>query len=75
MRRGVHADELRSWPVFVPLVPHAARAFCISDWHAYHLARNGDFPVPILKLGKRLMVRTSDLMREASLDPDARATS
>lgn len=69
------ADELRSWPVFVPLVSDAASVFGVSDWHAYDLARRGDFPVEVIRLGKRLMCRTSDLLRAAGLDPDGPVSS
>jgi hypothetical protein len=59
---------MRTWPVFVPLVPTAASVFGISDWHAYDLARRGGFYVEVLSLGKRLMCRTTDLLRAAGLD-------
>ena len=48
-------DEIRAWPVTVD-VPTAGRAFGIGRDEAYRLAREGTFPVPVLRLGRYLRV-------------------
>ena len=48
-------DEVRAWPVTVD-VPTAGRAFGIGRDEAYRLAREGTFPVPVLRLGRYLRV-------------------
>jgi predicted DNA-binding transcriptional regulator AlpA len=47
--------EIRSWPVTVD-VQTAGRAFGIGRDQAYRLAREGQFPVPVLRLGRYLRV-------------------
>jgi hypothetical protein len=44
----------------------AGKAYDMGRAQAYELARRGEFPVPVLKLGHRLRVRTADLV--AALD-------
>jgi hypothetical protein len=48
-------DEIRAWPVTVD-VPTAGRAFGVGRDEAYRLAREGRFPVPVLRLGRYLRV-------------------
>ncbi len=60
-------DELLALPVTVD-VPTAGRAYGISERHAYALARQGEFPVPVRRLGRLLRVRRADLL--ADLAPD-----
>jgi len=38
---------------------------------AYRLIASGGFPIEVLKIGKRYMVRTSDLRRYLGLDSPA----
>jgi predicted DNA-binding transcriptional regulator AlpA len=49
------ADEIRSWPATVDLQT-AGRAWGIGRDQAYRLAREGEFPVPVLRLGRYLRV-------------------
>jgi len=44
-------------------VPDAGEALGISRATAYRLARSGDFPVRVLKIGKQLRVSIADLDR------------
>lgn len=44
-------------------VPDAGEALGISRATAYRLARSGDFPVRVLKIGKQLRVSIADLNR------------
>lgn len=61
-------DELRALPAVVD-VPTAGRAYGLGERLSYELAQRGDFPVPVLKLGRLLKVRTCDLL--ADLAPDS----
>lgn len=55
-------DEIRSWPVTVDVLT-AGRAFGLGRDQAYRLAREGAFPVPILRMGRSLRVSSAALMR------------
>jgi len=55
--------ELLALPVSVPLWPDAARAFGVGRTKAHELARAGEFPVPVLRLGSTYRVTRSDLLR------------
>ncbi len=48
-------DEIRAWPVTID-VPTAGRAFGVGRDESYRLAREGHFPVPVLRLGRYLRV-------------------
>jgi hypothetical protein len=43
-------------------VPTAGQILGISRSHAYELARRGEFPVPVLRIGSRLRVATAHLL-------------
>ena len=64
--KPMQADELRALPVCVD-VPTAARAFGIGRDGAYDLARSGRFPVPVLRLGRRLVVTRASLLTALGL--------
>lgn len=67
MTAALTVDELRDLPAVVD-VPTAGRAYGIGSRHAYELARRGDFPVPVRRLGRLMRVRTADLL--ADLAPE-----
>ena len=48
------AADILAWPVTVD-VPTAGRCFGLGRNVSYDLARMGQFPVPVLKLGERKM--------------------
>ncbi len=54
-------DELRAAPPTLPL-PEANRVLGISRGHGYTLAKRGEYPVRVLKLGATYRVVTSDLL-------------
>jgi hypothetical protein len=54
-------DEVLAWPVTVDLVT-AGRAFRLGKDASYHLARRGEFPVPVLRLGRRLVVTRASVL-------------
>lgn len=54
-------DEVRALPVTVD-VPTAGRCFGLGRDASYDLARLGELPVPVLKLGRSLRVTRSSLL-------------
>lgn len=64
---GVTALELESWPAAVD-VPTAGRAFGIGRDVAYRLARGGEFPCRVVRLGKRFVVPTAGIRRALGVD-------
>lgn len=72
------ADETQiPWPEDIPMVPlwpTAARPFNLGRTIAFRLARRGEFPVEVLKVGGRYQVRTADLRRQLGLQVYKRAS-
>ena len=54
----------------VPLWPHAGTRLGIGRTLAYRLARTGGLPVPVLRLGRRLVVPRAALDRALRLEAD-----
>ena len=69
----VSVQELREAGPTVPLWPTAGQAVGASKSHSYALARKGDFPAKVLKLGTSYRVVTADLLRLLSGDDPAAA--
>lgn len=63
-------DEVRTWPAMVG-IPAAARVFLLSETHGYNLARRGEFPARVLKIGGRYRVVTASII--AALADDSQA--
>jgi excisionase family DNA binding protein len=61
--------ELLALPVAMDLVT-AGRALGLGRTLAFELARAGEFPVPVLRLGTRYRVTRADLLKTLGLDPD-----
>jgi hypothetical protein len=59
------AEIRESWPPTVD-IPQAARAFRLSRSHAYSLAKSGEFPAKILKVGQRYSVVTESIINTLS---------
>jgi helix-turn-helix protein len=59
--RGLTEAELRQLPVTIDLVT-AARAFGIGRTTAYQLARAGEFPCRVIRVGRQYRVLTADLL-------------
>lgn len=71
MTAAFSVDELRQLPAVVD-VPTAGRAYGIGERHAYELARRGEFPVPVRRLGRLLRVRSTDLLADLGITaPDS----
>jgi hypothetical protein len=61
------ADDLQVLPLTVA-VPLAGRAFGIGRDTSYRLAAEGAFPVPVLKLGKKLVVTRASLLQALGVE-------
>lgn len=61
--KGHSAEEVRSLPLTVD-IPTAGRLYGLGRQLAYAAARNGNFPVPVTRIGRKMFVRRSDLMRD-----------
>ena len=61
MARKPTLDEIRTWPAVVE-IQTAAPALGISRAYAYELARRGELPCRVLKVGSCLRVVTSSLV-------------
>lgn len=53
--------DLTALPPVVDMYPTAAAVLGIGRTTAYELARRGEFPVPVLKVGSRYRVVTANL--------------
>jgi len=60
--------ELLGLPVSTDLVT-AGRAFGVGRTKAHRMARAGEFPVPVLRLGASYRVRTADLLTLLGIEP------
>ena len=65
---GMNRAELLALPATVDLLT-AAHALGIGRTTAYQLARAGQFPTPVLRLGARYRVVTSGLLTALQIDP------
>lgn len=59
--KGMTPDEVRALPVSTDIVT-AGRAFGVQRTKAYDLAKAGEFPVPVLRIGNTYRVRRADLL-------------
>lgn len=60
------AAMVRAWPVTVD-VPTAGRCWQLGRDASYDLARSGKFPVPVLRLGRRLVVTRAAIMSKLGI--------
>ena len=54
--------EIENWPPTVS-VPLAGSVFGLSRSHAYELAKRGEFPVAVLRVGERYKVVTQSIIK------------
>jgi hypothetical protein len=64
---GMTRAELLALPVVVDLVT-AGRALGIGRTRAFELARRGEFPVPVLRVGLTYRVPTAPLLKALGVD-------
>lgn len=62
----MNRDELLALPTVVDLMT-AGRAWGVSRSQAYELARRGDFPCPVQRIGSRYRVVTEHLLASLGL--------
>jgi predicted site-specific integrase-resolvase len=62
-------EELLALPAVVNLVT-AARALGIGRTRAFELTRRGEFPVPVLRVGRTYRVPTAPLLKLLGLAAD-----
>ncbi|MFI9466813.1 helix-turn-helix domain-containing protein [Streptomyces sp. NPDC052492] len=72
MSRALSAADVLKLPAVVDLVT-AGRALGIGRTLAYDLARRGDLPVPVLRLGNAYRVRRADLLAVLGIEQPATA--
>ncbi|MFD5218059.1 helix-turn-helix domain-containing protein [Streptomyces tendae] len=72
MSRALTTAEVLALPAAVGLAT-AGRALGIGRTLAYDLARRGEFPVPLLRLGIAYRVRRADLLAVLGIEPSATA--
>jgi hypothetical protein len=60
--------ELRALPVALDLET-AGKAWGFGRTKSHQLARRGEFPAPVLRLGNAYRVTKADLLRSLGLDP------
>jgi len=65
--RALTVDEVRALPAAVDLVT-AGRALGLGRTKSHEMARAGDFPLPLMRLGSRYRVRRSDLCALLGVD-------
>ena len=54
----------------LPLWPDAGRAFGLGRARTFELARRGELPFPVYRLGRSFRVPTAALRRALQLDPE-----
>ncbi|WP_448617248.1 hypothetical protein [Geodermatophilus sp. URMC 65] len=68
LTRQWSAEEVAALPVVIDLVT-AARVLNMGRTAAYEAARRGDFPVPVMRVGRRYRVVTAHLRALLGLTP------
>ena len=68
-------DELLELPASVPLWPTAGQAVNLGRTKTFQLAKDGQFPVQVLRLGASYRVRTADLLAYLGIEPAPAAAS
>lgn len=71
--RSMTRGELLALPVTVD-VPTAGRCFGLSGKTAYRAAKDGTLPVPVLRLGRRLVVTRAALLQTLGVPDVAEAS-
>lgn len=60
--RPLTPAEVLALPAMPDLVPDAVAALGVSRDTGYSLAKAGEFPIPVVPVGRRLKVRRKDLL-------------
>jgi len=70
--QGLSRSELLALPASIDLVT-AGKAFGMGRTLAHDLARRGEFPVRVLRLGTKYRVPTADVLRALGVEADSQA--
>lgn len=73
-QRGMNRDELLALPAAIDL-PTAGRALGIGRNKAFELARRGEFPVRVLRLGNSYRVPTAEVLKTLGLGDQVQAVA
>jgi predicted DNA-binding transcriptional regulator AlpA len=68
--RTLSLNDIQALPAVLD-VPTAGRLLGLGRADAYELARRGEFPAPVLRLGRQLGVPTAPLLQAPGLRSDA----
>ncbi|WP_406321928.1 helix-turn-helix domain-containing protein [Streptomyces sp. NBC_01637] len=72
MSRALTTAEVLALPAAIDLAT-AARALSLGRTTAYDLARRGEFPVPLLRIGAQYRARRTDLLDLLGIEQPATA--
>lgn len=61
MAKALSVDEVRALPASTDLET-GGRCFGLGRTKAYELARSGEFPIPVLRLGSQWRLMRADIM-------------
>jgi predicted DNA-binding transcriptional regulator AlpA len=62
--------EIRTWPATVS-VPQAGTAWGLSRNQSYNMAKRGEFPATVSRVGNRYKVVTASIIRALSAGTDS----
>jgi hypothetical protein len=71
MTQRMSVAQLLALPPAVDL-PTAGRAWGLGRTKSHELARSGEFPCPVLRLGHTYRVTRADLLRSLGIEPETR---
>ena len=74
MRPGLTVAQVQQLPAAVDLVT-AGRALGLGRTKSYQLARDGQFPCRVIRIGKSYLVPTAELLALLGLQPGHRAAA
>lgn len=69
-QRGMQLAELLALPVMVNLET-SNRAFGLGRTKGFSLAKRGDYPCTVLRIGKEYRVRRADLLKALGVNPNS----
>jgi hypothetical protein len=71
--RGLAVEELLALPAAVDLTT-AGKAWCLGRTKSHELARTGEFPCPVLRVGNTYRVTRADLLNSLGINPAGGST-
>jgi excisionase family DNA binding protein len=68
-RQAMSREELLQLPAAIPLWPDAARVLGVGRTRAYEMAKAGEWPTRLLRLGNTYRVPTAELLALLAVEP------